>query len=129
MNRMKRIFFFSILVFLLVNTAHSKPKLHLPEKIIVLDTVSYSQKELHCKVPIVNKGDSPLYLTRSKVFCSCMKVSYSEEALMPGDTALINVTYTFNHTEQFSNTVRLYYNSEDPEEMEQFTLYGYIKEE
>lgn len=126
---MKRIFFFSILAILLVNVVHSKPKLHLPEKIIVLDTVSYSQKELHCKVPIVNKGDSPLYLTRSQVFCSCMKVSYSEEAVMPGDTALINVTYTFNHTEHFSNTVRLYYNTEDPEETEQFTLYGYIKEE
>lgn len=129
MNRMKRIFFFSILAILLVNVVHSKPKLHLPEKIIVLDTVSYSQKELRCKVPIVNKGDSPLYLTETKVFCPCMKVSYSEEAVMPGDTALINVTYTFNHTEHFSNTVRLYYNSEDPEEMEQFTLYGYIKEE
>ena len=125
MRRVLLFSYFCVTATLLVG----KPKLHLPKRIITLDTLYMSQKEVKLSVPIVNTGDSPLYITSTKVFCPCMKISHSEEGVMPGDTATIDVTYSFIHTENFSNTVRIYYNTENPEEFEKFTLYGYIKEE
>lgn len=117
-----------ILFIALFSTAflYARPRLQFVKQYVVMDTVRYEQKELTTDVLFVNTGDSPLYISDSKVFCPCMNVSYSNEAVLPNDTASIQVTYKIYHDADYRNPVWIYYNTEDPEEFATFTLLGYV---
>lgn len=105
---------------------YAGPVLKFVNNYFVTDTVPFEQKELVCEIPYTNTGDSPLYLVNTKVFCSCMKTEFSEEALLPGDTAFMKVTYTFIHDDEFRNPIWVYYNSEDPDDFVQVTVIGFV---
>lgn len=46
-----------------------------------------------CKFPVVNTGSEPLSILSARATCGCTQPSYPHEAIAPGDTAYIDVTY------------------------------------
>lgn len=46
-----------------------------------------------CKFPIVNAGDEPLVIVSVRASCGCTQPKYPHDAVAPGDTAYIDVTY------------------------------------
>lgn len=49
--------------------------------------------KVHCDMPFVNTGNEPLLVVRAKAGCGCTGVTWPEQAVQPGDTASIGITY------------------------------------
>ncbi len=46
-----------------------------------------------CEFPIVNTGTEPLAIVSARATCGCTQPTYPQQAIAPGDTAYIRVTY------------------------------------
>lgn len=121
---MKRLFLVLSLFMPLMLLA--RPNLYFPKTYVPMDTVSFEQGVIECDVPYINTGDSPLYITKAQSMCPCTVATFSEEALLPGDTAYVHLKFTFVHDGEYSNYVRLYYNAEDEDDNVRFAIYGYL---
>lgn len=121
---MKRLFL--VLAVFLPLMSIAQPKLHFQKTYFPMDTVSFDQGVIECDIPYFNAGNSPLYITKAESMCPCTVATYSEEALLPGDTAYVHLKFTFVHDGEYSNYVRLYYNAEDEDDNVRFAIYGYL---
>lgn len=119
-----------VLLLLLANVsmlhASKEPKLKLVQAYVGIGNLYEDQKSTDLEILYTNTGDSPLYLTEIKTFCPCVETSFSEEGLAVGDTAVIKVHYTFNYVGEIRHSLRIFYNSENPEECAYATFYGEI---
>lgn len=91
------------------------PKLKLLNAPIQLGEIYRDSVDISFKFNYTNLGDSPLYLVEVSAFCPCIKTQFSEEALIPGDTASISVSYSPEYPGFISQAIRIFYNSDDPE--------------
>lgn len=46
-----------------------------------------------CQMRLVNSGNQPLLIVKAQAGCGCTGVHYPEEAIAPGDTATVSITY------------------------------------
>ena len=46
-----------------------------------------------CQMRLVNSGNQPLLIVKAQAGCGCTGVHYPEEAIAPGDTAAVSITY------------------------------------
>lgn len=120
--------FFLFVSVIFYSKGFGQPKIKLIEAYKDIGIYSFDIKSVDFELLYTNIGDSPLYLTETKVFCPCIETEISTEALVPGDTASIKVHYTFKQIGDFSNPIRIYYNSEDPELFYTATFFGEVIE-
>lgn len=123
---MKKLFSILPFLFLFISFAYPKPKLRFVQQYVGLDTVREEQKEINCEIRCFNIGDSPLYMTEYLTFCPCVTAELPTEALLPGDTTTINIKYTFSHPLEYNHQVRIFYNTEDPEDYDYCAIYGFV---
>lgn len=97
---------------------------------VKLDSLYMEDVFTVCKAYYTNTGDAPLYLTGYKSFCPCVEADFSEEPLVPGDTAFVTLTFTFSHEGRFRHPVNFSYFSdeEDDEPKKTVTIYGVVNE-
>lgn len=61
------------------------------------------------KLRMVNRGDAPVVITGTRVSCGCTLASYTEDPVLPGDTAYVAVTYNAKgRPGKFDKTVKVY---------------------
>jgi len=62
----------------------------------------------------VNTGDAPLIITHIKVACTCTQFEYPKEPLMPGEKAVIKVTFDTNKKYGYQDrTLEVYTNAKE----------------
>lgn len=77
--------------------------------------VPYDSLSVTGTVYYTNRGTAPLYLTKASTACPCTKVKISEEALAPGDTAVIYITHYLKGIGPFREGARISYFDPDDE--------------
>lgn len=61
------------------------------------------------KLRMVNSGTEPVVITGTRVSCGCTLASYTEDPVLPGDTAYVAVTYNAKgRPGKFDKTVKVY---------------------
>lgn len=61
---------------------------------------------------VVNVGDSAMYISRVQASCGCTAVDYARDAILPGDTACVRLTYNpAGRPGQFEKQVYVYANT------------------
>lgn len=97
---------------------------------VKLDSLYMENVFTVCKAYYTNTGDAPLYITGYNSTCPCVEAEFSEDPVVPGDTAFVTITFTFKHEGKFRHPVSFSYfsdgNEEDPSKP--VTIYGVIKE-
>ncbi|MDE5878172.1 MAG: DUF1573 domain-containing protein [Muribaculaceae bacterium] len=64
-------------------------------------------------VLLVNHGPEPTYINRVRPSCGCTGAAYTDEPIMPGDTAKISFTYNpLGRPGRFEKTVKVYMGDE-----------------
>jgi hypothetical protein len=61
-----------------------------------------------------NSGDVPLVISQVKTTCGCTASNWTKEAIQPGESSEITVTYNAARIGAFHKTVRVMSNSETP---------------
>ncbi len=59
------------------------------------------------KFKFTNQGNEPLIIKSGKASCACVKVTYPQEPIMPGETAYIDATYDTNRVGPFNKWITL----------------------
>lgn len=60
-------------------------------------------------VSFINRGNTPVSITGARPSCGCTSVSYSEEPVAPGETAVISFTYDpTGRPGKFDKSIRIY---------------------
>lgn len=49
--------------------------------------------KVHCSMRLANTGTEPLMIVKAQAGCGCTGVNYPENAILPGDTATVSITY------------------------------------
>ena len=68
--------------------------------------------KVNCQMRVVNTGTSPLFIVKAQAGCGCTGISYPDDAIQPGDTASITITYNpSGRPGQFSKQVIIFTNT------------------
>jgi hypothetical protein len=89
---MRRIFF---VAFVLLNSAivsAQYAEFSFAQKVQKLDAIEEGTS-LSLEFPFTNSGTQPLVITEYKVQCSCTKVYYPKEPILPGEKGVIEVEF------------------------------------
>ncbi len=89
---MRRKLLFTI-AFAAAFTASAEVSAHFPLTSYNFGAFSEESGPVSCKFPIVNTGNEPLSILSARATCGCTQPEYPHEAIAPGDTAYIDVTY------------------------------------
>lgn len=91
MKRYKAIalFLFAITHF----TAIAQPKAEWVAKSHNYGIINENDGDAKCTFTLINTGDSPLVITNARATCGCTRPKYSKEAIAPGDSMTISVSY------------------------------------
>lgn len=66
------------------------------------------------EVKFTNRGSSPVVVTGARPSCGCTSVDYSQEPVLPGDTAVISFTYDpAGRPGKFDKSIRVYIGEND----------------
>ena len=74
---------------------------------------------------MVNIGDEPIVITRTQTSCGCTATEYTKDAINPGDTAIVTVTYNpYNRPGAFEKVIWVYTSGETGRT--QLTVRGHV---
>lgn len=74
--------------------------------------IPYRGEPRTAKFVFTNTGDSPLIILRAELSCSCLSADFPKRPVAPGETGVIEVTYTpKKDTGKFENTARIITNA------------------
>ncbi|MBN1924721.1 MAG: DUF1573 domain-containing protein [Prolixibacteraceae bacterium] len=86
---------------------------------IAFEAVSYDfgaislNKPVSHKFTLTNNGNAPLIISRVATTCGCTASEYPKEAILPGKSAGIVITYNAASTGAFSKSATVYSNAAD----------------
>lgn len=101
--------------------------LEFNDSIYWFDTIQ-AQKEEYCFLfTFYNRGVSPLYITEVKPECSCTFAEFSTDAVVPGDSAQIEVYYqSYSQSEDINQSIMVKYYYNDQETEKKIRITGYV---
>ena len=73
--------------------AGAQPRVELSEKEHKFGTIGERDGEVNCRFRFRNAGDAPLVVLAAAVNCKCTKVDYPKRPVLPGEEAVVTVTY------------------------------------
>ena len=88
------------------------PKMVFRDRIMDIGPVSLSLRDTSLVFYYKNEGDSALVIHAMYPGCTCMKPTYSQEPLLPGDSTSFNVHYIFTEIGPFTKTVTISFAAE-----------------
>ena len=84
--------------------------IELLEKKLHLGTFNISEVR-NGRFRIRNSGEKPLIILDAAASCNCTTLLWPRKPVSPGDTAVIQVTYTASERGRFAKTIDLYCNT------------------
>lgn len=89
---MKRFLFIASLI-AMVFTATAQPQTSWLERQHDFGVFKEENGKVSCQMRVVNTGTEPLIIVKVQVGCGCTAIDYPQDAIQPGDTAAVTVTY------------------------------------
>lgn len=74
-------------------TAIAQPKAEWVSTTHNYGIINENDGDAKCTFTLINTGDSPLVITNARVTCGCTRPKYSKDAIAPGDSTTISVSY------------------------------------
>lgn len=62
-----------------------------------------------------NRGTAPIVISNIKTTCGCTVPNYSKKAILPGESSMINIKYATNRIGQFSKSITIISNADEPQ--------------
>ena len=93
MNACRHILSTLLLLVATAGSASAQPQASWLESSHDYGVIREQDGKVHCTMRVTNRGNQPLFIVKAQAACGCTSVTYPEEAIMPGDTAAVNVTY------------------------------------
>jgi len=62
-----------------------------------------------------NRGRAPIVISKVKTTCGCTVPTYPKQAIMPGETATIDIKYATNRIGKFSKSITVFSNADNSE--------------
>lgn len=90
---MKRIYAIICAIGASMLAASAAPGIYWIEKVHNFGAFDEDEGLVTCTFRFVNSGDEPLLIVGARASCGCTQPSYPDEAVAPGDTSMISVTY------------------------------------
>lgn len=99
-------------VLLFAATAGAQPVATWVETEHDFGVIDEANGRVTCHLRLTNTGDEPLLITRVQPTCGCTAGDYPREAIAPGDTAAVTLTYNpANRPGEFNKEVYVYTNT------------------
>lgn len=109
------------------NEPQYKDELVFNTKIMRSDTVNEEIGLINFDFVYHNKGKFPLYIISAEETCYCTNAEFNNEALAPGDSAIMHVTYnTVARPGDFEKPVIVTYNCNDSIKTDTIYIEGYV---
>ncbi len=112
--------FFFVLLFSCSNEAQnldSKNDLgvfHFEEEVIDYGNIAQNDNGLRT-FKFTNRGRAPIVISKVKTTCGCTVPTYPKQAILPGETASIDIKYATNRVGSFSKTITVISNADEPQ--------------
>lgn len=74
-------------------TASAQPKAEWISTSHNYGIINENDGDAKCTFTLINTGDSPLVITNARATCGCTRPKYSKDAIAPGDSMTISVSY------------------------------------
>lgn len=121
------VIFFSLFLFSCNKVDNSNYELIFNYKVLVCDTVNEDIGTVDFDFIYHNISHSPLYIVATDSPCACTEAFFSEEALSPGDSAVIHVTYeTIARPGEIDKPVFVTYYCNDSTKVGTIYIRGYV---
>ena len=78
---------------LLPQVAQAQAVAEYPKKVHDFGVVPENSDSVACEFKVANVGDKPLVIEGVYVSCGCTSATYSKEAVAPGDSAVVYVSF------------------------------------
>lgn len=110
--------FFFVLLFSCSNEAQnldSKNDLgvfHFEEEVIDYGNIAQNDNGLRT-FKFTNRGRAPIVISKVKTTCGCTVPTYPKQAILPGETASIDIKYATNRVGSFSKTITVISNADE----------------
>lgn len=123
---MKRFLLFISLA-LAAGTLGGQPSLKLLRKSVDLGPADPKGAPIAEPVAFVNAGDEPLVVLKVAKSCECVQAKFSKKPVMPGDTAVLTVTFDprGQQSGDYLRALKIYANT--PEKMHILTVKGSVE--
>ena len=108
----------TLLVFFIATLSFAQNKdvgvFHFEEEVIDYGTISQNDNGVRT-FTFTNRGRAPIVISKVKTSCSCTVPTYPKKAILPGETASIDIKYATNRVGSFSKTITIMSNADEPQ--------------
>ncbi len=106
--------FLLTILLLLSGAVYAAPGIELSERTWDFGRISAKGGKVKKEITVTNTGDSPLLIQSVEVACTCTKVEYPKQPILPGASATILITVNPRGQQgSFIRTVNIFNNSGD----------------
>lgn len=81
------------IAFAITTASQSAPKIEWVENKYDFGVFNEDKGKVSCSFHAINIGDEPLVIVGARATCGCTVPTYDKDAIAPGDTAVVEVTY------------------------------------
>lgn len=87
---------------------------HFEEEVIDYGNISQNANGVRT-FTFTNRGRAPIVISNVKTTCGCTVPTYPKQAILPGETAAIDIKYATNRVGKFSKTITIMSNADQPQ--------------
>lgn len=81
------------IAFAIATVSQSAPKVNWLENEHDFGVFNEDKGKVSCSFHVINIGDEPMVIVGARATCGCTVPTYNKDAIAPGDTAVVEVTY------------------------------------
>lgn len=85
---------------------------HFEEEVIDYGNIAQHDDGLRT-FKFTNRGRAPIVISNVKTTCGCTVPTYPKQAILPGETATIDIKYATNRVGSFSKTITIISNADE----------------
>lgn len=106
------------ILFLISSCGFSQDKdlgvFHFEEEVIDYGTIAQNDNGVRT-FTFTNRGRAPIVISKVKTSCGCTVPTYPKQAILPGESATIDIKYATNRIGTFSKTITVFSNADEPQ--------------
>ncbi|MFK7782169.1 DUF1573 domain-containing protein [Psychroserpens sp.] len=87
---------------------------HFEEEVIDYGDIAQNDNGVRT-FKFTNRGRAPIVISKVKTTCGCTVPTYPKQAILPGETASIDIKYATNRVGTFSKTITVMSNADEPQ--------------